>query len=395
MGKENSKVDSPLDPVFSRTKGEQSSSLAVENVKFTTVTSPEVNLVDEDSKETELEHQTDSIDSKEKNLTLHYTGHFREDPFGFMMQMGAFYQGTGWRSYKNYIGSRIFYEGYTEEVKERVLNSERVLYMIAYLAEKQANILAQTIPNATPKLIAKRKKKFEKELQTVANTMVEKLVTNFDNLRFMRVITYFTNNILVRMYHQGINICERDFMELRRVAIKAAQNSQSLIIVPCHKSHIDYLVVSYIFFRLGLALPHIAAGENLDLPIVGGVLRRGGAFFIRRSWGEDQLYNSIAKEYIEGLLERGHNIEFFIEGTRSRTGKALPPKLGLMKIIVDCILSGRAKDCWIVPVSIQYDKVIETESYVNELLGNPKERESLWGLVNNTRLLQLKMGRID
>ncbi|CAG8839722.1 360_t:CDS:2, partial [Racocetra persica] len=198
-----------------------------------------------------------------------------------------------------------------------------------------------------------------------------------------------------RMYHQGIHISEREFLELRRVAIHAAQNSQSLIILPCHKSHIDYLVISYIFYRLGLALPHIAAGDNLDMPIVGKVLKRGGAFFIRRTWGDDQLYGSIVKEYLECLLESGHSIECFIEGTRSRTGKLLPPKLGILKIIFECILSGRAKDCWIVPVSLQYDKVIETETYVNELLGSPKAKETLWSVVTNTRLLQLKWGRID
>ncbi|CAG8571791.1 16329_t:CDS:10, partial [Dentiscutata heterogama] len=316
--------------------------------------------------------------AEERNLTEHHSAHFREDPVRFMMQMGAFYQGTGWRSYRNYIGTRIFYEGYTEDLKERVLNSERVLYMIAYLAEKQVNLLSQTLPNATPKMIAKRKKKLEKELQIVANGMVDKLIADLNSVRFIRTFVYFVNNIL-----------------LRRVAIHAAQNSQSLIILPCHKSHVDYIVISYIFFRLGLALPHIAAGDNLDLPIIGTLFRCSGAFFIRRMWGEDQLYGSITKEYLECLLESGHNIECFIEGTRSRTGKLLPPKLGILKTIFECILSGRTEDCWIVPVSLQYDKVIETETYVSELLGNPKEKETLWSVVTNSRLVQLKWGRID
>ncbi|CAB5170961.1 unnamed protein product [Rhizophagus irregularis] len=398
MGKENSKVEPSLILPFAPIEDEPMSSLTVEKTKVTsTDTSPPIpSLVSEaKTKEVGLQPTGDTRSVEERNLTRHHPGHFRDDPVGFMMQMGAFYQGTGWRSYKNYIGTRILYEGYTEEVKERVLNSERVLYMIAYLAEKQANLLAQTIPNATSKMIARRKKLLEKELQAVANGMVDKLVADLNSLRFIRLFGFFVNNILVRMYHQGVHISEREFLELRRVAIHAAQNSQSLIILPCHKSHIDYLVISYMFFRLGLALPHIAAGNNLDLPIVGRILKRGGAFYIRRSWGEDQLYGSVVKEYLEGLLERGHNIECFIEGTRSRTGKLLPPKLGILKIVLDCILSGRAKDCWIVPMSIQYDKVIETETYVNELLGNPKERESLWGIVTNTRLLQLKWGRID
>ncbi|RHZ75921.1 hypothetical protein Glove_208g142 [Diversispora epigaea] len=396
MGKENSKVDASMNDSFSPIE-EPRSSLNVERAKITsTVTTPPMTALISDEDNQIIVPKPISVNgTEERNLTLHHLGHFRDDPVGFMIQMRAYYQGTGWRSYKNYIGARILYEGYSEEIKERILNSERVLYMIAYLAEKQTKALAQTMPNATQKVFAARKKVFETELHSVAVKMVDRLIANFNSLRFMRIFGFFTNNILVRMYHQGIHISEPEFLELRRIALIAAKNSQSLVILPCHKSHIDYLVISYIFFRLGLALPHIAAGENLDLPIIGRILKRGGAFYIRRSWGEDQLYGSVVKEYVEGLLERGHNVECFIEGTRSRTGKVLPPKLGILKIVLDCILSGRAKDCWIVPMSVQYDKVIETESYVNELLGIPKERESLWGVVTNTSILQLKWGRID
>ncbi|KAJ3139084.1 hypothetical protein HK100_012001 [Physocladia obscura] len=128
---------------------------------------------------------------------------------------------------------------------------------------------------------------------------------------------------------------------------------------------------------------------------VGYLLQHCGAFFIRRVWGDDLLYNSIMKEYIEILLLRGHNIEAFTEGTRSRIGKLLQPKFGIMKIILEAVLSGRVKDCMIVPMSIGYDRVIETGSYVNELLGVPKEKESLYQLLSNMNILSLKWGRID
>jgi 1-acyl-sn-glycerol-3-phosphate acyltransferase len=147
-------------------------------------------------------------------------------------------------------------------------------------------------------------------------------------ITLLRFFAFLINNILVRMYHQGIHIKESEFLELRRVAEYCAEKKYSMVILPCHKSHIDYLVISYIFFRMGLALPHIAAGDNLDMPIVGKALKGAGAFFIRRSWADDQLYTSIVQEYVQELLEGGYNIECFIEGTRSRTGKLLPPKLG-------------------------------------------------------------------
>lgn len=87
--------------------------------------------------------------------------------------------------------------------------------------------------------------------------------------------------------------------KLRRHAIRAQQLGQSLIILPCHKSHVDYLLISYLFIRLGFAVPHIAAGDNLDLPVVGYILRHGGAFFIRRSWEGDMMYTELAREYVE------------------------------------------------------------------------------------------------
>lgn len=148
-------------------------------------------------------------------------------------------------------------------------------------------------------------------------------------------------------------------------------------------------------FRLGLQIPHIVAGDNLDMPVVGTLLRGCGAFFIRREWGDDLLYKTVVEEYIATLLAGGYNLECFVEGTRSRLGKLLTPKFGILKIVLDAMLSGKATDCMMVPISIGYDKIIETSNYANELLGTPKEKESLWGLFSSSRLLQLKWGRVD
>lgn len=129
---------------------------------------------------------------------------------------------------------------------------------------------------------------------------------------------------------------------------------------------------------------------------MGNILRGGGAFFIRRTFSGDQLYPVVIREYIEQLLATGRNLECFIEGTRSRTGKLLPPKLGILKYIVEAMQTGRTEDVWICPVSLQYDSVIESETYVSELLGKPKESESLFGLLSgSSSVLSLNMGRID
>ncbi|KAE8240610.1 hypothetical protein A4X13_0g7697 [Tilletia indica] len=243
---------------------------------------------------------------------------------------------------------------------------------------------------------AQKRAELELQLTDVARAMIEKSVARLDSMPFLRAFAATMNNVLLRMYHQGIHVSVPQVLELRRAATLAAERKESIVFLPCHKSHIDYLTMSWLMYRLGIALPHIIAGENLDIPVVGDILRGGGAFFIRRTFAGDQLYPVVIREYIEQLLGAGKNLECFIEGTRSRTGKLLPPKIGILKYILEGFLAGRTTDVWICPVSLQYDGVIESETYVSELLGKPKEQESLFGLLSGgSSVLQLKMGRID
>jgi glycerol-3-phosphate O-acyltransferase len=121
-----------------------------------------------------------------------------------------------------------------------------------------------------------------------------------------------------------------------------------------------------------------------------------GAMYIRRSFGDDQLYTAVVQTYIDVMLQGGYNLECFIEGGRSRTGKLLPPKFGILNFVLDSLLSGRVEDAIICPVSTQYDKVIETEGYVTELLGVPKKKENLADfLTNGSSVLSLRLGRVD
>lgn len=242
----------------------------------------------------------------------------------------------------------------------------------------------------------KVRKEMEVQLTDVARAQVDVLIGRLDSMGFVKVFAAAVNNLIVRMYHQGIHINVPQVLELRRIAQTAAEKKQSILFLPCHKSHIDYLTVSWLLFRLGISLPAIIAGENLDLPVVGNVLRKGGAFFIRRSFSGDELYPVLVREYIEQLLADGRNLECFIEGTRSRTGKLLPPKLGILKYVVEALQAKRTEDVLICPISLQYDSVIESDTYVSELLGKPKEQESLLGLITGGgSVLSLKLGRID
>ncbi|KAJ3229738.1 hypothetical protein HDU78_008870 [Chytriomyces hyalinus] len=328
---------------------------------------------------------------------------FRSDPLGFFIRLtaesSAFVSGDGWQGYNNPIGAPIFYPEYSFEIKDALVSSPRLRETVRALALKKiaaADSEKKDAPRVrSPASMERKVKEAEGEVWKQANGMINGMIANLDSISELKALAFTIHYILVRMYHQGIHIREREFLELKKTAEYAEKNKLSLIFLPCHKSHVDYLVISYIFYRLGLALPHIAAGDNLNMPVVGHVLKHCGAFFIRRVWGDDVLYNNIMKEYIEILLRRGHNIEAFTEGTRSRIGKLLQPKFGIMKIIMEAVLSGRVNDCIIVPMSIGYDKVIETGSYVSELLGAPKEKESLYQLLSNMNILGFKWGRID
>ncbi|MGC4086483.1 MAG: 1-acyl-sn-glycerol-3-phosphate acyltransferase [Polyangiaceae bacterium] len=139
----------------------------------------------------------------------------------------------------------------------------------------------------------------------------------------------------------------------------------------------------------------IAAGDNLNFFPVGGILRRGGGFFIRRSFRGDRLYAAVVDAYVRRLLRDGYPIELFMEGGRSRTGKLLPPKFGILSMVIDAALAVPERPSWFVPVSIGYERVIEGESYERELQGGEKQKEDAAGLFKSRELLRHRYGRIN
>ena len=141
-------------------------------------------------------------------------------------------------------------------------------------------------------------------------------------------------------------------------------------------------------------IPHIAAGDNLNIPILGRILRQGGAFFMKRSFSGDPLYSSIFNEYLFQIYNRGHSVEFFPEGGRSRTGRLLPPKLGLLSMTIASHQKGLHKPLAFVPVYIGYEKIIEGSTYVSEMRGSQKTREKLSDVLINLKLIRQNFGRV-
>ena len=201
---------------------------------------------------------------------------------------------------------------------------------------------------------------------------------------FSLVLTF----VWARIY-EGLEVDEDGLQ-----AIRESGRRGPVVIAPSHKSHIDYLIISYIFFRNGMVPPHIAAGANLSFFPLGWFFRKAGAFFLRRSFKGQPVYGASFRAYVRKLLADGHWLEFFIEGTRSRTGKLLPPRFGLLRMVVEAVASGDVEDVTIVPTNFGYERLIEEVAYRKELEGAEKKTESAGDLLKATRVLAHKYGRM-
>ena len=191
-----------------------------------------------------------------------------------------------------------------------------------------------------------------------------------DSLRIAdRILSWLWNKL-----YQGINVQNGE--RVRKLALEGHE----IVYVPCHRSHMDYLLLSYLLYHQGLVPPHIAAGINLNFFPAGPIFRSWGAFFIRRTFKGNRLYSTIFREYLAELFYRGYSVEYFIEGGRSRTGRLLEPKTGMMSMTIQALQRGLARPLSIVPVYIGYEHVLEVDTYAKELRGAAKEKENA-GLV--------------
>ena len=202
----------------------------------------------------------------------------------------------------------------------------------------------------------------------------------------VRSVSFLLSNFWNKLYD---GIAMHHFDKARAVA-----PGYEVVYVPSHRSHADYLLMSYQLHVSGVVVPHIAAGVNLNLPGIGPILRRGGAFFMRRSFTGNPLYSVVFKEYMAQLIDRGVPMEYFTEGTRSRSGRLLAPRGGLLSMTVRAFLRAPRRPVLFQPVYIGYEKLMEGKSYIGELSGKPKEKESLLGLLRGLKVLRQHYGHV-
>ncbi len=177
--------------------------------------------------------------------------------------------------------------------------------------------------------------------------------------------------------------------------LSAVGDEAEIIYVPCHRSHMDYLLLSYVIYRKGFAVPHVAAGANLNMPLIGRFLRKGGAFFLRRSFKGDALYPVVFAKYLGFMMARGHPLEYFIEGGRSRTGRLLSPRTGMLSMTVRSYLRDPKRPVKFMPVYFGYERIAEGRTYIGELSGQPKQKESVFVLFKSiVAVMRSKFGKV-
>ncbi|XP_026700118.1 dihydroxyacetone phosphate acyltransferase [Athene cunicularia] len=254
-------------------------------------------------------------------------------------------------------------------IKSAVLQSEQVQYVIKQLAKEMGE---------SPDII-------QEEATEILDEMGHSM--QLGAVRFFA----FTLSKIFKQLFQRVCVNEEGMQRLQH-----AIQEHPVVLLPSHRSYVDFLMLSYLLYTYDLALPVIAAGiDFLGMKIVGELLRRAGAFFMRRSFGGNRLYWAVFAEYVKTMLRSGYApIEFFLEGTRSRTAKTLTPKFGLLSIVMEPFFKREVFDTYLVPISISYERILEESLYAYELLGVPKPKESTSGLLKARRILSDNFGTI-
>lgn len=237
------------------------------------------------------------------------------------------------------------------------------------------------------KRLAETSKKKDRDLVKRAKRYLREIAADYNEVYvgiWDKVLTWLWNDI-----YDGVIIDKEGMARIRCVS-----KDMPLVIIPCHRSHVDYLLLSYVFDKHNIPLPFVAAGTNLDFWPLGHIFRKSGAFFIRRSFRGNLLYREVLEKYLKTLLKEGYPIEFFIEGGRSRTGKMIMPKYGLLSMVLQAYNEGISDDLAIIPVFIGYDRVMEEKAYLKELGGAPKEREKPTAVIQSSKFLGKRYGHV-
>ncbi|MGO9571417.1 MAG: 1-acyl-sn-glycerol-3-phosphate acyltransferase [Desulfomonilaceae bacterium] len=227
----------------------------------------------------------------------------------------------------------------------------------------------------------------EQKVRKKAESYIEEIAAD-QRIQALHFLFYLLKWLFTKVF-DGIDLKESTFATLKK-----ANAEGSLIFVSCHKSHFDYLLIGFLSFINQMAVPYMAAGKNLSFWPVGPLLRHGGAFFLRRSFKGLGLYTHVFAAYVKALVREKVNINFYIEGGRSRTGKLMPPRVGMLAFLLQAVEEGAVEDLTFVPCFIGYDQIPEERSYLRELAGRDKQAESFLSVIRAREILKRSFGKV-
>jgi 1-acyl-sn-glycerol-3-phosphate acyltransferase len=259
------------------------------------------------------------------------------------------------------------------DVKNAIFNSPEVRAAIQKEVEKLSKMKQKKVnPQSGLKVLTPLE-----QVELRAKQIMSEMLDDQDH-KVISTLGYFFTKLWRKVY-ENVKVAQENLPAIQHAA---SQSGKPIVYIPTHRSYVDFLLLSYVCFMVNLPLPHIVAGEDfLGIIAVRWLFRKSGAFFMKRSFSNDPLYGAILQKNLDILLQNNQAVEFFIEGTRSRSGKMLQPKMGLLGKITSALNRGVVQDVTIVPISINYEKTMESFMYANELNGESKVKESLTSLV--------------
>ena len=235
---------------------------------------------------------------------------------------------------------------------------------------------------------AKRTGRSVESLKREVDKTVEHIAARF-SFRILKAFALFCRFVWNQIF-SGVNLRPEDIERMRE-----AVRTGTPILVPSHRSHLDYLLIGSQCYEHGLVLPYVVAGENLSFFPMGHLFRGSGAFFIKRSFKNDPIFPTIFERYVRLLIREEIPVEFFIEGGRSRTGKLLHPKLGMLQMVVNSAVHMKSdRVLSILPIAFSYEQIAEEKSYAKELAGKSKKKESMSGVLQARKVLKKRYGKV-
>lgn len=298
------------------------------------------------------------------------------------------------KEYLQFHEQNVTDEQVTEELKNKLIKAmdEQKRIIIGPIMKSRHQIMEKVLMSneflqRLDKMSGGNPKKL-KQLKKKAKEYFNEIAADY-NTSYIEVFDYLLDWLLKRLFDD----IEANREEISRIRDWARRGP--LIYVPSHKSHMDYLILNHILYKHHMHTPRIAAGQNLTFWPMGPIFRRLGAFFIRRSFRfrGAKLYSEVFTRYIKVLIQEGYPIEFFIEGGRSRNGKLVLPKTGFLSILIQAYREGHCNDLVFVPASIVYDRIMEEKSYIQEIEGQEKKKETFMGMLKARRLLKRRYGK--